>query len=93
MASYVLRRERRASHGRRHDLDRELSAGNPHAQFDERGEETGLRERLRHRQSAKAVGKRLLPHAKASALLLDPTSSESAPAAASTPQQLTLFEA
>ncbi len=73
MASYVLRRERRASHGRRHDLDRELSAGNPHAQFDERGEETGLRERLRHRQSAKAVGKRLLPHAKASALLLDST--------------------
>ena len=38
-----------ASRGRRHDLDREPSAGNPHAGFDERGEETWSRWRLRHR--------------------------------------------
>ena len=38
----ALRSERRAFRGRRHDLVREPGAGNPHARFDERGEETWL---------------------------------------------------
>ena len=34
---------RKPFRGRRHDLVREPGAGNPHARFDERGEETWLR--------------------------------------------------
>ena len=39
-----LERKRRAFRGRRHDLEREPCAGNPHARFDERGLETWSRE-------------------------------------------------
>ena len=46
-------REQHAFRGRRHDLVREPGAGNRHAGFDERGEETWLRWRLRHRQVRK----------------------------------------
>ena len=42
-ASPALSRERHAFRGRRHDLVREPGAGNRHAGFDERGEETWLR--------------------------------------------------
>ena len=48
-----------------------------HVRFDERGEEPRLSERLRHRQAALAAcesgRQQLLPHAKASAPLLDST--------------------
>ena len=72
-ALYTLYRGRPASRGRRHDRDREPDAGNPHVRFNERGEETWLGVGLRHRRCAKAVGKQLLPHATAGALLLDST--------------------
>ena len=47
--SRVSKGERRAFRGRRHDLVREPSAGNPPAGFDERRLETGLRRGVRHR--------------------------------------------
>ena len=50
-----------------------FDAGNPYVRFNERGEETWLGVGLRHRRCAKAVGKQLLPHATAGALLLDST--------------------
>ena len=43
----------KAFRGRRHDLVREPGAGNPHARFDERGEETSLWWKLRHRHLRK----------------------------------------
>ena len=46
-------RERHAFRGRRHDLVREPGAGKRHAGFDERGEETWLWWRLRHRHVRK----------------------------------------
>ncbi len=55
----------------RHDPTGEPVAGKPHDGFGERGAETWQGERLRHRHDAKAAGKPLLPHAKASASLPD----------------------
>ena len=40
--------------GEGHDLEREPSAGNPHARFDERGEETWSRWGLRHRHDGES---------------------------------------
>ena len=40
--------------GREHALKREASAGNPHAGFDARGEETWSRRRLRHRHDGES---------------------------------------
>ena len=57
----------------RHDPTGEPVAGKPHDGFGERGAETWQGERLRHRHDAKAAGKPLLPHAKASASLPDST--------------------
>ena len=60
-----------AFRGRRHDLEREPSAGNPHAGFDERGEETWSRWRLRHRHQGESRRQQLLPLTSTSAPLLD----------------------
>ena len=61
-----LRQERRkvagaASRGREHDLEREPSAGNPHAGFDERGEETWSRWRMRHRHDGESRRRTAIP--------------------------------
>ena len=73
MALPALCCERHAFRGRRHDLVREPGAGNRHAGFDERGEETWLRWRLRHPAYAKAAGKRYSPHLRQGAPHLDST--------------------
>ena len=62
-----------ASRVRAHDLEREPSAGNPHAGFDERGEETWSRWRLRHRHCGESRRQQLLPPPSTSAPLLDST--------------------
>ena len=58
----------------RPDPTGEPGAGKRHAGFGERGEETRLGVRLRHRRIAKAAGQPLLPHAKEGAPLPDSTS-------------------
>ena len=66
-------RGRHAFRGRTHDLVREPGAGNRHAGFDERGEETWLWWGLRHRLHAKAAGNSYSPHLRPGAPLLDST--------------------
>ena len=61
MGSPALSSERHAFGGRRHDLVREPGAGDQHAGFDERGEETWLWWRLTEAPAcAKAAGQQLL---------------------------------
>ena len=63
------------SRGRRHDLERGPSKGNPHAGFDERGEETWSRWRPRHRHQGESRRQQLRPLPSTSAPLLDTTNS------------------
>ena len=64
-----------ASRGRRQDLEREPSAENPHAGFEERGEETWSRWRPRYRPQGESRRQPLLPPSSTSAPLLDSTES------------------
>ena len=91
-ASLALSRERHAFRGRTHDLVREPGAGNWHAGFDERGEETWLRWGLRHRLCAKAAGNSYSPHLRQGAPLLDSTGcSPVTPSATALPDEPVLW--